>query len=163
MTTVGLPFLSASVKKTVHGRTGEGGEDQVAQDTRSNFSQSAELRNEDRQEHEQNEDVFPKHDHLRVEKIVERNPPRALCSPQSGAETHEPWTVVCTAGVAVLHADRLTVLPLRRQFMPTKHGNPSGGGESEFGRAFVLHGMNHENSSSILVRHDFAALHNAAG
>ena len=46
------------------GRTGEPGKDQVTPGARIDFSQLAELRNEDRQEHQQNEDVFPKDDDL---------------------------------------------------------------------------------------------------
>ena len=135
-------------KNRTHGRTGEAGEDQVTPGTRINFSQIAELRNEDRQEHEQDEDVLPKHDHLRVEKIVERNPPRAFRSPQSGAETHEPRTVVCTARVAGLHANRLTVLPLRRQRIPSSSTGIPAAPKSEFRRAFVLH---QDESSKLIV------------
>ena len=69
----------------------------------------------------------------RVEKIVEGNPPRAFRSPQSGAEADEPRTVVGRFRGAFLHANRLTVLPLRRQFMPLKRGNPSGGGKVNLG------------------------------
>jgi hypothetical protein len=59
--------------------------------------------------------VFPKHDHLRVEEIVERNTPGALRSPQSRTEPNEPWPIRCATCVAILHAHGLSVRSRSRQ------------------------------------------------
>jgi hypothetical protein len=62
--------------------------------------------------------MLPKHDDLRVEKVVKGNAPRALCAPQGGAETDEPGSVACALRFAFLHANRLTVRARRRQRRP---------------------------------------------
>ena len=46
--------------------------------------------------------MFPKHDHLRIEKFVERDAPRAFGSPQGRAEPDKPRAVVPAARCVVL-------------------------------------------------------------
>jgi len=45
--------------------------------------------------------VFPKHDHLCIEKFVERNAPRAFGPPQGRAQADKPRTVVCAVRCVV--------------------------------------------------------------
>ena len=104
-----------SEKDRAHGRASEPGEEQVTPGACIDLAQLAEPRNQDRQEHQQDEHVLPEHDHLRVEKIVERNAPRALRPPQSGAESYEPWTVPCARRVAFFHANGHNARPMLRQ------------------------------------------------
>ena len=58
--------------------------------------------------------MFPKHDHLRVKKFVERNAPRALRSPQRSTKANQPRAMACGACFAILHrtACELLALPL---------------------------------------------------
>ena len=63
------------------------------------------MRDQYRQEHDQDEHVFPEHDYLGVEQFVEWDTPRAFSSPKRSTETNQPWTVGCGARFAVLHWD----------------------------------------------------------
>ena len=46
--------------------------------------------------------MFPKHDHLSIEKLVERDAPRTFGPPQGRAEPDKPRAVVCAARCWVL-------------------------------------------------------------
>src|SRR5207237_9980918 len=72
-------------------------------------------RNQEGQEQQHDENVFPKHDHRRVEKLVERNTPGALRPPESSAKADEPGAVPRALNIAFLHATRLNVRLALRQ------------------------------------------------
>src|SRR6185437_16120821 len=99
---------SESEENGAYGRAGEPGEDQKAPAAFVDLGKLAELRNQYREKHHQDEDVFPEHDHIRVEEIVKRNAPRTFRPPEGRAEANEPWPVTETPGETFNHAPFLT-------------------------------------------------------
>ena len=98
----GIPILESHRKKNgADGRACECGEDQVTPRARTNLLQLRELRNQKRQQHEQNENVFPKHDDLGIEQFVERNAPRTFGSPQGRAQADKPRTIAGAAWLSL--------------------------------------------------------------
>ncbi len=59
--------------------------------------------------------MLPKHNHVSVKQSIQWNAPRALCSPERGAETDEPWTVRHRVHAAVFHAEACSADTTLRQ------------------------------------------------
>ncbi len=87
--------------------SGKAREEEVAPGGAVHFPKLAQCGPKNRQEHEQDEDVLPEDDDLRIEEIVQRNAPRAFRAPKSGAETDQPRSVGEAARRGLLHALRL--------------------------------------------------------
>src|SRR5215813_5823515 len=86
-------FQSESEENRADGGTGEPGEDHVTPGARANFRKLIQPTDEQREEHEEDENVLPENDYLRLEEVVQRNPPGAFCSPKGRAESDQPWSV----------------------------------------------------------------------
>src|SRR6266542_1894819 len=98
-----------------HRRPSESGEKHVAPRARVDFWNFFQARDQNRQEHDEDENVFPKDDHLGVEQFIERDAPRALGAPERCAKTDEPRAVTCAVRFALLHRTRCSVGAWLRQ------------------------------------------------
>lgn len=87
VTTVGLPYFRTRVKKIVP--TADPANLEKSRKTQIDLWDLLETHHQERQEHEQDEQMFPQDDRLRVEEIVQRDAPGALGPPKRRAERHE--------------------------------------------------------------------------
>src|SRR5262249_24118602 len=103
---------------------------QITPSAQVDLAQLTEVREQDREEHEKDQDVFPKNDDLSVEEFVEGNPPRTFSSPKRGAEPDEPRSVTNGASGMLVWNHRLSrdqdqPLPRRQSFRPLFGGKSS--------------------------------------
>src|SRR5205823_8559888 len=95
--------------------TCEPGKKYVAPRARVDFRNLFHARDQNRQEHDEDENVFPKNDHLGIEQFVERNAPRAFRAPERSAKTDEPRAVGGALCSARLHRIGCSVGSLMRR------------------------------------------------
>src|SRR5213075_2191980 len=74
-------------------RASEAGENEVSQSARIDFGNLTQARDQNWEEHDQDEDMFPKDNHLGVKQCIKRDAPRALSPPERSAKTHQPGTI----------------------------------------------------------------------
>src|SRR5207245_11772796 len=86
-------------------RADETGKEQIAPRRDVDLAKLAEIRQEERQKHQQNQDMFPKNDHLGVEQFVQWNAPRALRPPEGRTETDETRTIDQTLAGAIFESN----------------------------------------------------------
>ena len=63
------------------------------------------MRDQDRQEHDEDKHMLPEDDDLCIEKRIKRDAPRAFCAPKRRAKADEPRAVRCAARCAALHSE----------------------------------------------------------
>ena len=86
-----------------HRRPSEPGEEYAAPRARADFRNLFHARDQNRQEHDEDENVFPKNDHLGIEQFIKRDAPRAFRAPERCAKTDQPRAVGCALYGALLH------------------------------------------------------------
>jgi hypothetical protein len=116
-TTVGFPYFNDNVKKNcANRRAGEPGEKQEPPCARPDFWNLMQTRDKNRQKRDENEGVFPKNNHPRIEQLVKRNAPRAFRAPEPSAETDQPRAIRCSLYCALLHFESVYPVDRFRQF-----------------------------------------------
>lgn len=88
-------------------RTREGGERKIAPGAPIDLRNFPQPNDEERQEHEKNENVFPENNDPGIKEIVQRDAPGALRPPERGSERHQPGTMAFPMRRCLRHARRV--------------------------------------------------------